>query len=595
MQIIRVDGNSIYMPKKTVQLVTISVIHFSPWIPYAAGCLISYCNKIPQIANTVEFLEPIFEYKPIEEYDSILLGVDILGITCYVWNQVYNDRLAKRFKELNPTATVIYGGPNIPEVQSLAADFLNARPWVDTLFIGPGEENFSQWLLGKSTEGTVTRDSFNVSNMRAYQIRDNDMPTPYSDGIFDNIFKNAKHVKTPFETNRGCPYSCAFCDWGGQSRSKLSVFEIDKVKAQLDYIYQHRNITELELLDANFGVLRRDVEIIEYMIELQKKNDNVIKLGYAGLAKNGSKDLPRILDLMASSMDLSQRNQKLSFQTHTKQVLSNIDRDNIDNSKLLNILESCKADGVVTTSELIMALPGETADTWLDTISTNHNLGIDYIRTYILNYVPNTTMYTEKYREKFKIKSKKIRFPYKFNGLTYKKFHENGNVIINDFTDYEEYELMIETESWNLEEIVKMFDYTWWYHNMWNAGALRPVAGSIKEEITEFFLNLDNMPFVKSLVKKNREIVRKLFNDEPVTRINDLETYLYYSKCMRTDEVFQIWNNRKLFAKEMSQIYGESAMNFCINEYMDEFTMKLYGTDAIILKNKDSFLLRQIL
>jgi len=581
------------MTKKVVQLVTISVIHFSPWVPYAAGCLISYCNRITEIKDTVEFLEPLFEYKPIEEYDTILSGVDVLGITCYVWNQVYNDRLAKRFKELNPTSTVIYGGPNIPEVRSLATDFLDSRPWVDTLFIGPGEENFSQWLLGKSTEGTVTRDSFNVSNMRTYQIRDNDMPTPYSDGIFDNIFKNAASVKTPFETNRGCPYSCAFCDWGGQSRSKLSVFEIDKVKAQLDCIYQHQNITELELLDANFGVLRRDVEIIEYMIELQKKNDNVIKLGYAGLAKNGSKDLPRILDLMASSMDLSQRNQKLSFQTHTKQVLSNIDRDNIDNSKLLNILESCKAAGVVTTSELIMALPGETADTWLDTISTNHNLGIDYIRTYILNYVPNTTMYTEEYREEFKIKSKKIRFPYKFNGLSYKKFHENGNVIINDFTDYEEYELMVETESWNLEEIVKMFDYTWWYHNMWNAGALRPVAGSIKEEITEFFLNLDNMPFVKLLVEKNREIVRRLFSDEPVTHINDLATYLYYSKCMRTDDIFQIWNNRKLFAKELSQIYGEGAMNFCINEYMDEFSMKLYGTDAIILKNKNSFLIRQ--
>lgn len=580
------------MVKKKVQLVTISVIHFSPWVPYAAGCLISYCNKIPEISNTVEFLEPLFEYKPIEEYDDTLADVNVLGITCYVWNQVYNDRLAKRFKELNPNATVIYGGPNIPEEKQLASDFLNSRPWVDVLFVGPGEVNFSQWLRGKSTEGTVTRESFNVNNMRAYQIRDSDMPTPYSDGIFDNIFKNAVHVKTPFETNRGCPYSCAFCDWGGQSRSKLSVFDIDQVKLQLECIYKHKNITELELLDANFGVLKRDIEIVEYMIELQKKNDNVIKLGYAGLAKNGSKNLPRILDLMASSMDLSQRNQKLSFQTHTPQVLSNIDRDNIDNSKLLDILENCKKDGVVTTSELIMALPGETSDSWLDTIATNHNLGIDYIRTYILNYVPNTTMYTEQYRDKFEVTSKKIRFPYAFNGLSYKKLHEEGNIIINDFTDYEEYELMIKTSSWDLDEVVKMFDYTWWYHNMWNAGALRPVVGDVKQNILEFFENLDDMSFVKTLVEKNRAIVRKLFKDEPVSCINDLETYLYYSKCMRTDDIFQIWNNSEAFAKDLSLIYGNGAMKFCIGEYTDKFSMKLYGTDATILRNKDSFLLR---
>ena len=32
---------------KTVQLGTVSVIH-ETWLPYAAACLISYCNKIPE-------------------------------------------------------------------------------------------------------------------------------------------------------------------------------------------------------------------------------------------------------------------------------------------------------------------------------------------------------------------------------------------------------------------------------------------------------------------------------------------------------------------------------------------------------------------
>ena len=594
MRITKIGGSNINMPKKIVQLVTISVIHFTPWVPYAAGCLISYCNRIPKIKETIEFLEPLFQYKPIEEYDAVLAGVDVLGITCYVWNQVYNDRLAKRFKELNPNAIVVYGGPNIPEEQQIATEFLNIRPYVDVMFVGPGEVNFSKWLLGNSTEGTVTRESFNVTNMREYQIRDTDMPTPYSDGIFDNIFLNTKLVKTPFETNRGCPYSCAFCDWGGQSRSKLRVFDLNQVKAQLDCIYQHKNITELELLDANFGVLPRDVEIMQYMISLQEKHNNVIKLGYAGLAKNGSKNLPAILDLMSSSMKMDQRNQKLSFQTHTLQVLSNIDRDNIDNSKLLNILEGCKRDGVLTTSELIMALPGETAETWLETIVTNHKLGIDYIRTYILNYVPNTTMYTEKYRKQFGVKSKKIRFPYAFNGLSYKKFHEDVNIVINDFTDYEEYELMIGTSSWNLEELVKMFDYTWWYHNMWNAGALRPVVSDVKQEMITFFDNLDLMPFTKLLVEKNRTIIRNLFSYEPVSHINDLATYLYYSKCLRTDEVYQIWNNKEKFAEELSPFYGAEAMKFCIGEYCKEFSIKMYGADATILKDKDAFLMRAL-
>jgi len=73
---------------------------------------------------------------------------------------------------------------------------------------------------------------------KGYQLSKDDIPTPYTDGIFENIFETSKtQLKSPFETNRGCPYSCAFCDWGGQSRSKITMFDITKVHAQLDYIY----------------------------------------------------------------------------------------------------------------------------------------------------------------------------------------------------------------------------------------------------------------------------------------------------------------------------------------------------------------------
>ena len=52
---------------KTVQLGTVSVIH-ETWLPYAAACLISYCNKIPEIKSNYKFNNPIYKYKPVEEY-----------------------------------------------------------------------------------------------------------------------------------------------------------------------------------------------------------------------------------------------------------------------------------------------------------------------------------------------------------------------------------------------------------------------------------------------------------------------------------------------------------------------------------------------
>ena len=96
---------------KTVQLGTISVIH-ETWLPYAAACLISYCNKIPEIKSKYTFNEPLYKYKPVEEYTEQFKNIDVFGLTCYVWNQAYNDQLMSHYKDVNPNGITMYGGPN---------------------------------------------------------------------------------------------------------------------------------------------------------------------------------------------------------------------------------------------------------------------------------------------------------------------------------------------------------------------------------------------------------------------------------------------------------------------------------------------------
>ena len=114
-----------------IQLGTISVIH-ETWLPYAAGCLISYCNKIPEIKNKFTFLEPLYKYKPLEEYNQSFNQTDIFGLTCYVWNQAYNDQLMQHYKSINPKGITMYGGPNVPEDPKLAQKFADERPWTSS-------------------------------------------------------------------------------------------------------------------------------------------------------------------------------------------------------------------------------------------------------------------------------------------------------------------------------------------------------------------------------------------------------------------------------------------------------------------------------
>jgi radical SAM superfamily enzyme YgiQ (UPF0313 family) len=579
---------------KTVQLGTISVIH-ETWLPYASSCLISYCKKIPAINNNFTFNDPLYKYKPIKEYNN-LKTIDIFGLTCYVWNQAYNDQIMSYYKDINPNGITMYGGPNIPEDPKLAEKFAREHPYIDIFLVGPGEKLISKFLLNINDPIQTHDGSFGIGwnnvkvGRKLYQIDTNEMPTPYTDGIFDSILKEEKRVKASFETNRGCPFKCAFCDWGGQARSKVTKFDMDPVYKQLDFIYNHTNIAELEILDANFGMLPRDLDVVKKMKEKKLATGTSPKISYSGLAKNGSKWLPEIIDIIHHDLDADQRNLKVSFQTHAKNTLKVINRANINNDKLVPLIDNFKSKGLPVTSEMIIALPGETADSWLYSLNRDYELGIDFMRTYFLNLVPNTEIYTDKFKKEYNVKSKVLAFPYSFAGLGYKHLHNNPNYIDERSTyEFEEIEIMHRCFSYDYNEIIKMFDYWWFYHNFYNSRALSHTmkdmfntGHNIEFQAKWFYKHLDEMPFMESLVEKNRNIIRNIFKDEPRTEVKDLNTYLYFSRCLRSDEIYQFWHNQEIFENELTKVYPKHLIKYDVAQWKKEFDMSMYGTDARI-------------
>ena len=468
-------------------------------MPYAAGCLISYCRKIPEIDKKYRFLNPLYKHKPLYYYRALLGNVDILGLTCYVWNQAYNDKLASFFKEINPDGIVLFGGPQVPEDSSLKKEY-DRRPFLDESISGMGEIAFSEYLL-----------ELPYSNERLKEV-----PTPYTDGVFTKMLDSKESFKVSFETNRGCPYSCAFCDWGGQAKSKLDVFDINTIQDTIKYIYKHKNISEVEILDANFGILKRDIDIVDYMINEQEESNNYLKISYSGLAKNGSTQLSSIMKKIVGNLPVDQRNLKISFQTHTQEVLDNILRHNIKNEKLLPMIKEFKDDGIPVTSEMIIALPGETAESWLKSLDTNYKLGIDYVRTYFLHLVSNIEMTKQSYKDKFRIKTKIIDI--------------NG----------QEFEIMHKYLDMGIEDYVEMFDYHWFYHNLVNSDLLKPHIDNIYGEAITFFKLLYTMPHIKEVVDAHRNLVRRIFADEPKTLLNGSLEGRFFSSSMRIDDIERI-------------------------------------------------------
>lgn len=512
---------------RKILLGTFSVI-YNDWLPYASGCLISYCKAIPEINQKYEFLEPLYKQKPVQEYHDQLISAHILGLTCYVWNQSYNDQLANYFRSINPMGIVVYGGPQVPEDTALKREYDQASP-CDYSIAGLGEIAFAEWLQALPLSG---------STLTA-------MPKPYLDGTFDNLLNSESLFKVSFETNRGCPYGCSFCDWGGQARSKVTFFDPQDVKNTIDYIYQHRNITELEILDANFGIVPNDIDYVDHMITCQHKYHNNLKISYSGLAKNGSKHLPVILSKVFDNLPIDQRNLKISFQSHTPAVLDIANRSNIDNTKLIPMIQEFKNKNIPTTSEMIIGLPGETADSWLQTLHYNyHDLGIDFIRTYILHVVANTPLYQKSYREKWKIKTKKVGY--------------NNNTV----------EVVTECFSYDLAEISRMFDYWWFYSTFVNTGLLKGHIKDLYNETKTFIDNIHRMPFLKSCLDQYRQIVNTIFQNQDFTELNNAMEMRFLGASLKGKEVQMMIQNPQCAYNDIRFFYNDVVTNWqCTNPY----------------------------
>lgn len=541
-------------------------VSYDLWLPYSSGCLISFARKH---ANTtgVEFPEPLYKWLPDSELEARLTGVDVLCLTCYVWNHQYNLHVADLFKGINKDGKVIFGGPEIPLDPGMHESFAVARPQVDCFAVGPGEHTFACVIDAIMEDPSAWPNCFGRgwSNVaaRPMQIAAEDMPQPYIDGVFDTIVAAERRIKASFETNRGCPYKCAFCDWGGQANDRVVKFPLDRVNRAIDWIYAHPNITEIEILDANFGMHRRDLDTVRYMRDTMLATGNNPTVSYSGLSKNGSPHLVEIIRIIHNELGAERRHLKLSFQTHSKSTLDTVLRDNIDNNRLLGLLSELREQGIDVSSEMIIGLPGETAESWLESQQIDYDHGIGFMRTYILNLVCNTRLYEDDYRERYKIRSKRILIPYEMKRYAKSSLITNPELTVPIGSSFETSEIIHACHSFDTEELVLMFRYLWYYHNLFNSRAFRGLLAylrgegmSICDQARIFLASSTRHPMLHGMLTKQDGIVRKIYGNEEETVLDDYASYRFFSGSLRTDDLYQMVTHRDEMMSSLLDAFG---------------------------------------
>ncbi|MBF0354912.1 MAG: B12-binding domain-containing radical SAM protein [Alphaproteobacteria bacterium] len=376
------------------------------YLPLAVGLLEAYAKRHAALPDRYDFLPHIFSRIPLDEAVAAFDKADVVGFSIYVWNANISLAIAKRLKELRPERLTVLGGPQVPTEPE---DFLRSHPWIDVVVHGEGERTFLQLL-----EAYPSRDWQKISGISyidgdgvfhqpplATRITDlDDIPSPYLEGVFDGLM--AAHPDQTWlamwETNRGCPFSCTFCDWGSATATKVATFPMERVKAELDWMAD-RKIEFVLCSDANFGILPRDVEIASYAAQVRGRTGYPMALSVQN-TKNATERAYATQKILVDA-GLS-KGVTISVQSVDAQTLDNIKRKNITLQSFEELQRRFVGQGVITYTDFILGLPGETVDSFMDGVSRliengQHNR----IQFNNLSILPNAEMGDPAYIHRF--------------------------------------------------------------------------------------------------------------------------------------------------------------------------------------------------
>lgn len=410
--------------KEKFYLVQIGVSYSSPvFLPYSVGCIAAYLKRDEEIMKHYEIPDIVVMREKIEDVLKRFDNPSFVAFSCFTWNIEYNKILAKELKKRFPSVIIIFGGHSVPHGSS----FLDEYDFIDFLMHNEGEETTALFLKAlangeslynvpnisfRAEEGNVTTQAVHPCDISSY-------PSPYTDGIFDNIMKENpdKEFHATLETNRGCPYGCSYCEWC--FTKKIRPFPLEKIKREIEWIAKNK-IKYCYCADANFGIMERDVEIAEYVIEQKKKYGypDVFKPCYA---KESDETVFKAGYLL--NKNHIDKGVTLAYQSLDKKTLENIGRKNLTLEHFASLDAKYDEAGIPTYTELILGLPGETYESFCKGMCRLLDSGQNNSMTvYECQVYPNAPMGDTQYQEKFGIKTSKIpllgiHYNPEFNGV----------------------------------------------------------------------------------------------------------------------------------------------------------------------------------
>lgn len=335
---------------------------------------------------------------------------DVFGLSLYVWNYLDANDLAKTIKELYPNCLIVYGGAQVDIKYS--NDFFLKHPWVDLVVPSDvyGEpilthllDNYDNLKVADIPEVYFHKQGIKFKSRHDFKKREFKWPANIFEKQADYFTFDSTDSFVIYETTRGCPYRCIYCDWGGGTFTKVVKKPKETVYSELEFLANH-GVETFYFADANFGIYKEDVDTIKFIVSLKEK------YGYpkSVILENAKNNLDRVIEIqrLLISNGLTWY-YKISVQNPHDEIKKNIDRVDIPFDQYLKKVVDLKNEfNAPILVETILGLPGDSYQRTLDSIDMFNGDEIETYRPSIWMLLPEAPAYDPKMREQFEIKTK---------------------------------------------------------------------------------------------------------------------------------------------------------------------------------------------
>lgn len=481
----------------------------SIYLPYFWARLKTYAELDYEKDLDVEWLNPIFSHDPVLPDGEF----DILALSCYVWNYEKQYALAKQAKELNPNVFIIAGGPQVP----MHDNSIFEHAPIDAICYTEGERTFCELLYAIKNKkdldipGIILKTNTSKERTLIPKLELKELSSPWlycadeMKEFADSIHKEGKRVNIMFETNRGCPYKCAFCDWGMATNSKIKRFDHDTLLDEIDAIMSWKP-DFIFVADANYGIFKEDLQYMQKFAQLKQLMDTNTNLAFCA-AKNNKVVVNESYKVLHDAKMIPGAMQ-IGFQHTDEEILKIMDRDNIKTSKSLEEMEESYKYGIPLVGVLILGNPGDTVEKWKTAMCDLLRMQFhEDMRIHDFMLLPNAPAAEPEYMEKYELGYIEKYYNESTHNRTFYKTKflcESFSYTKNDYADMQLYSVFLQAcHVFSVFKFVSIFahyskgiQYEEFYDYVLSLKTVQNILHPVKQKLENFVHNDEQNKFM---------------------------------------------------------------------------------------------------